>query len=400
MGSSGWSRTSASSCAARGHEVSVATLRQPGREAEPSRGRRRGPRAGQLHLPAAGRSGSTTSAATRRPLPTPRPCSTCAGCCGASGPTSSTPTTGSCTPTCRSTAAAARPWRSRCTTTAWSARPSASSTTAPPAAGPGRGKCVRCAADYYSPAKGAGVALRHPRLGAAGAPPRRRLPAGQRGGARALRPRRVRSLPGRPQPHPRAAGSRCRPAIRTWPACRASRSSSTSATSPIDKGGAVLAEAYRSLREPAAAGPGRSLLPRGGGEPAGRRGARADAAPLRDRGAAALAVHGRALDPARDLRAGGAGDGGGGQADRRLRHRRAQRRRRRRRDRAARAGRRSGGAAPRRSSGCSATPSCASGSARPPGPRRRVRPDGGRAPVRAGLRGRAGGPAGRTRAAG
>ena len=67
-------------------------------------GGRPGPRPAQHQLPDHAASTRTPSAATRPPPRTPRPSSTCGGCCAAERPDrSSTPTTGSSTPTCRST---------------------------------------------------------------------------------------------------------------------------------------------------------------------------------------------------------------------------------------------------------------------------------------------------------
>ncbi len=86
--------------AGRGHEVAVATLRQPlGRAAgEPAASRSTCSTASSTASPG---SRCTRSAATRRRCPTRGRPPSCAGCCARCGPTSSTPTTGWSTPTCR-----------------------------------------------------------------------------------------------------------------------------------------------------------------------------------------------------------------------------------------------------------------------------------------------------------
>ena len=215
---------------ARGHDVSVATLRQPGGG---RRARSRGPGSSpaQHHLPHP-RSTGTPSAATRRPLPTPRRSSTCGGCCGASAPRSSTPTTGSSTPTCRWPA---RPQRPR--PLAARLRPGLRDQALPSRrrrlqrAGPV--KCLLCAGDSLRAGARAcvgGLRTRgsEPRLRRHG----RRLPAGQRnrrassaGSARTRSRRVVPNFIGElPEPPP--------PATRAWPRFPTSPSSSTSATSP------------------------------------------------------------------------------------------------------------------------------------------------------------------------
>ena len=124
------------------------------------------------------------------------------------------------------------------------------------------------------------------------------------------------------------------------PAAR-SRSSSTSATSPRTRGAGNLIAAYGELADPP---PlvliGRQPASRASTERAGVVAPGPAAASAGDRGAAALALHGRPLDLGRALRHRRARGGRGGQADRRLRHRRPARHRRRRRDRAAGRGRR------------------------------------------------------------
>jgi glycosyltransferase involved in cell wall biosynthesis len=118
-----------------------------------------------------------------------------------------------------------------------------------PCSGPGWGKCVRCAADYYSPAKGTGVAL----LTRASERRVRRhvdvfLPVSEAVRLRCgLEPsERCRVVPNliRELPEPLPAGD---PHLASLPA------------EPfilyfgdvtVDKGGAVLVEAYRSLRNP------------------------------------------------------------------------------------------------------------------------------------------------------
>ena len=118
-----------------------------------------------------------------------------------------------------------------------------------PCSGPGLAKCVRCAADYYSPLKGAGVAL----LTRASEPWVRRhvdafLPVSEAvrlrcglEGAENCRvvPNLIRELP-EPLPagDPHLASLPGEPFILYF------------GDVTIDKGGAVLAEAYRSLRNP------------------------------------------------------------------------------------------------------------------------------------------------------
>jgi glycosyltransferase involved in cell wall biosynthesis len=118
-----------------------------------------------------------------------------------------------------------------------------------PCSGPGWGKCISCAADYYSPAKGAGVAL----LTRASERRVRRhvdvfLPVSEavrtRCGLEAsdncrVVPNLIRELP-QPLPagDPHLASLPSEPFILYF------------GDVTVDKGGAVLAEAYRSLRNP------------------------------------------------------------------------------------------------------------------------------------------------------
>ena len=143
--------------ARRGHEVAVATLRQP-MGPPPARRRRRGPPAWTAPCTASPASRSTRSATTRRRFPTRRRPRACAGCCASCGPTSSTPTIGSSTPTCRWPGAPAPPlvlslhdYGILCPTKRLFYKGDVCS-------GPGPLKCMRHAFEYYGAGKGTMVA--------------------------------------------------------------------------------------------------------------------------------------------------------------------------------------------------------------------------------------------------
>ncbi len=139
---------------ARGHDVLIATLQQPG---DVTPGEVDGARVhalAQLRLPGHPRpSGHRAAPRTPRSRPRDRARSQ-AGARARAAARSSTPTTGSSTPTCRWPARSPRPWCSHSTTTAWSARPSGCARPRHVCTGPAPVKCQVCASDHYGPAKG------------------------------------------------------------------------------------------------------------------------------------------------------------------------------------------------------------------------------------------------------